>query len=220
MWCCRCWFARRTCCDCAARTRRCRSWSGSAPRNSPPPIRTWNPSPIPSRTICARPLLFVKDFATRLERDYGEQLDEQGRQVLQVIGDGCRSMDEMVVGLLEFSRATRQPLDLVQLDMTPIVKRRGRRSARRCIRIPRTVVEIGDAASGRSGSGRDPPRLGQPAGQCLQVQRQARAARASASAAGPRASETIYARRGQWRRIRHAVRRQAVRRIQAPAQLQ
>jgi signal transduction histidine kinase len=88
------------------------------------------------------PLLFVKDFATRLERDYGEKLDEDGRHVLQVIGDGCRSMDEMVVGLLAFSRATRQPVDLRSLDMTPIV-RAVVAEARAVYPDPKTVVEMG-----------------------------------------------------------------------------
>jgi len=68
------------------------------------------------------PLLFVKDFAARLERDFAGQLGEEGRRVAKVIGDGCRSMDEMVVGLLAFSRATSQQLNLTVLDMTPIVR--------------------------------------------------------------------------------------------------
>ncbi len=88
------------------------------------------------------PLLFVKDFAARLERDYSDKLDGQGRQMLQVIGDGCRSMDEMVVGLLEFSRATRHPLTLIQLDMTPIVKT-AIHEARARFPHPRAVVEVG-----------------------------------------------------------------------------
>jgi two-component system sensor histidine kinase/response regulator len=88
------------------------------------------------------PLLFVKDFAVRLERDYGEQLNEEGRHVLQVIGDGCRSMDDMVVGLLTFSRATRQPLKLVPVDMAPIVQT-AVTEARALYPNPRTVVEIG-----------------------------------------------------------------------------
>jgi signal transduction histidine kinase len=88
------------------------------------------------------PLLFVKDFAVRLEKEYQSQLDEQGRHFLQVIADGCRNMDEMVIGLLEFSRATRQPLSLVQLDMTPIVKA-ALAEARLRYPHPRAVVELG-----------------------------------------------------------------------------
>lgn len=68
------------------------------------------------------PLLFVKDFAERLEQDFAQPLGEEGQRIVRVIRDGSRSMDDMVVGLLAFSRASRQPLQLVQLDMTPIVR--------------------------------------------------------------------------------------------------
>jgi len=88
------------------------------------------------------PLLFVKDFAVRLERDFTVKLGEEGRHVLKVIGDGCRSMDEMVVGLLAFSRATRQQLNLVQLDMTPLV-RISVAEARAVYADPEPEVEIG-----------------------------------------------------------------------------
>jgi len=89
------------------------------------------------------PLLFVKDFAARLERDYADKLGEEGRHVLQVIGDGCRSMDDMVVGLLAFSRATRQPLNLRLLDMLPIV-RTSIAEARAAYPEPEAEVEVGD----------------------------------------------------------------------------
>lgn len=89
------------------------------------------------------PLLFVKDFAIRLERDHQSQLNEEGRSILAVIADGCRSMDDMVVGLLEFSRATSQLLSLVRLDMTPIVKT-AVKEARARFPHPRAVVEVGE----------------------------------------------------------------------------
>jgi hypothetical protein len=89
------------------------------------------------------PLLFVKDFALRLERDFGEKLDGDGRHVLQVIADGCRSMDDMVVGLLAFSRATRQPLNLRMLDMSSIV-RVAIAEARAVYPEPETQVEVGE----------------------------------------------------------------------------
>lgn len=68
------------------------------------------------------PLLFVKDFAQRLEEHHAAQLDDEGRNLVHIIRDGARSMDQMIVGLLAFSRATRQPLHLVELDMTAIVR--------------------------------------------------------------------------------------------------
>jgi signal transduction histidine kinase len=68
------------------------------------------------------PLLFVKDFAQRLEEDFGEQLGEEGQRLARIIRDGSRSMDEMVVGLLAFARASRQPLATQLLNMEPIVQ--------------------------------------------------------------------------------------------------
>jgi signal transduction histidine kinase len=68
------------------------------------------------------PLLFMKGFAQMLEDRFGEQLGDEGLQMLHVIRDGGRNMDQMIVGLLAFSRAGRQPLRLQQLDMTAVVR--------------------------------------------------------------------------------------------------
>jgi two-component system, sensor histidine kinase and response regulator len=68
------------------------------------------------------PLVFVKGFADVLDEEFGEALGDKGRHMVQIIRDGSRNMDAMIVGLLAFSRATRQPLRLTQLDMGPIVR--------------------------------------------------------------------------------------------------
>ncbi len=68
------------------------------------------------------PLLFVKDFAQRLEDDFGAKLGDEGQRIVRIIRDGSRSMDEMVVGLLAFARASRQPLQTQLLDMEPIAQ--------------------------------------------------------------------------------------------------
>jgi two-component system sensor histidine kinase/response regulator len=68
------------------------------------------------------PLLFVKDFALRLKEDFGGQLGEEGRRIAQLVYDGSVSMDRMIVGLLAFSRSTRQPLELLPVDMESIVR--------------------------------------------------------------------------------------------------
>jgi two-component system, sensor histidine kinase and response regulator len=52
-------------------------------------------------------------------------------------------MDEMIAGLLAFSHATRQPLNLVLLDMTPLV-RAAVAEARVAHPNPQARVEIGD----------------------------------------------------------------------------
>jgi signal transduction histidine kinase len=89
------------------------------------------------------PLLFVRDFAERLDEEYAAQLGEDGRHIARVIRDGCRSMDEMIAGLLAFSRATRQPLDLTLLDMAPLV-RAAVAEARAAHPNPQARVEVGD----------------------------------------------------------------------------
>jgi two-component system sensor histidine kinase/response regulator len=68
------------------------------------------------------PLLFVKDFAQRLHDDHADRLGEEGGHIVQVIHDGAQSMDRMIVGLLAFSRSTRQPLQLSRVEMQPIVR--------------------------------------------------------------------------------------------------
>jgi signal transduction histidine kinase len=89
------------------------------------------------------PLLFVKDFAQRLSEEFGPQLGEEGRHIVQVIHEGSRSLDQMIVGLLAFSRSTRQPLQLVPLDMASIV-RASVAEARAIHKGPEAVIEIGE----------------------------------------------------------------------------
>lgn len=68
------------------------------------------------------PLLFMKGFTQMIEDRFSEQLGEEGLQMLHVIRDGGRNMDQMIVGLLAFSKAGRQPLHLAQLDMSAVVR--------------------------------------------------------------------------------------------------
>ncbi len=68
------------------------------------------------------PLQFVKGFAGMIEDKYAQQLGEEGVRMLHVIRDGSRSMDEMIVGLLAFSRAGMQPLHMSRLDMSAIAR--------------------------------------------------------------------------------------------------
>jgi signal transduction histidine kinase len=57
-----------------------------------------------------------------LAEDYGERLGEEGCSVLDVLHQGCSRMDQLITGLLAFSQSTRQPLDLIQLDMTTLAR--------------------------------------------------------------------------------------------------
>jgi hypothetical protein len=66
------------------------------------------------------PLRSIEGFAQILDDDFAEQLGEEGRRLAGIIRRGSRRMDELIVGLLEFSRAGRQPFDRDRIDMTAL----------------------------------------------------------------------------------------------------
>ncbi|HEY4444403.1 MAG TPA: response regulator [Steroidobacteraceae bacterium] len=66
------------------------------------------------------PLRTIDSFAQVLEDDFSEPLGEEGRRVIGIIRRGSQKMDQLIVGLLEFSRAGRERLDLDRIDMTAL----------------------------------------------------------------------------------------------------
>jgi signal transduction histidine kinase len=68
------------------------------------------------------PLRTLDGFARMLEEEHTEALGDEGRRKLRIIRDGSRRMDEMIVGLLSFARASRQPLRLARVDMLAMVR--------------------------------------------------------------------------------------------------
>jgi two-component system, sensor histidine kinase and response regulator len=70
------------------------------------------------------PLRAIDSFAQILEEDYSPALDTEGRRIVEVIRNGARSMDRLIVGLLDFSRAAsgKNALDLDSLDMSALAQ--------------------------------------------------------------------------------------------------
>jgi two-component system sensor histidine kinase/response regulator len=68
------------------------------------------------------PLRTIDGFAKMLEEDFAQTLGEEGRRLLDTIRSGSQKMDRLIVGLLEFSQASRRPLDLSPIDMTLVAK--------------------------------------------------------------------------------------------------
>jgi two-component system sensor histidine kinase/response regulator len=68
------------------------------------------------------PLRGIDGFAKMLEADFAQILGEEGRRCIGVICDGTKKMDQLIVGLLEFSRASRQQIDLDLVDMTLLAR--------------------------------------------------------------------------------------------------
>jgi two-component system sensor histidine kinase/response regulator len=68
------------------------------------------------------PLRAIEGFAQILVDDFGERLGEEGRRIIRIIRNGSEKIDQMIVGLLELSRAgsRREPLDRAPIDMTAL----------------------------------------------------------------------------------------------------
>jgi two-component system sensor histidine kinase/response regulator len=68
------------------------------------------------------PLRAVDGFAEILEDSFAEALGQEGTRLIRIIRDGSRRMDEMIVGLLSFAQASRQPIQSVAIDMSALVR--------------------------------------------------------------------------------------------------
>ena len=63
------------------------------------------------------PLRAIDGFAQMLHEDHASRLEEEGLRLIGVIRERSRAMDQLIVGLLAFSRVGRQSLDPVPIDM-------------------------------------------------------------------------------------------------------
>jgi len=68
------------------------------------------------------PLRTIDSFAQALQEDFGARLGEEGQRLIGIIRNGSRKMDQLIVGLLEFSRAAREPLTMAAIDMTALAR--------------------------------------------------------------------------------------------------
>src|ERR1700733_9942889 len=68
------------------------------------------------------PLHIIDEYAQMLQEDFAAQLGSEGARRLGVIRSGSQRMDQLIVGLLEFSRAGRQRLDVSLIDMGMLAK--------------------------------------------------------------------------------------------------
>jgi two-component system sensor histidine kinase/response regulator len=89
------------------------------------------------------PLRTIDGFAQILEADFAERLGEEGRRVIGIIRNGSQKMDQLIVGLLEFSRAGRERLDLDHIDMAALA---GAATAEVMAAYtgPQPLIDIGD----------------------------------------------------------------------------
>jgi two-component system sensor histidine kinase/response regulator len=89
------------------------------------------------------PLRHIDGFAEMLENKFAPQLGEEGLRILRIIRSGSQMMDQLIVGLLEFSRVGRTALHRELIDMT-LLARAAAREARSLYEGPAPLIEIGE----------------------------------------------------------------------------
>jgi two-component system, sensor histidine kinase and response regulator len=89
------------------------------------------------------PLRSMDGFAGILESDFAEQLGDEGRRILGIIRAGSQKMDELIVSLLEFSRAGRSALQFDRVDMTMLADAAAR-EVRTLYPSPEPQIDIGE----------------------------------------------------------------------------
>ena len=64
------------------------------------------------------PLRMITSFLTRLEEKYDNVLDEKGKQYIHFATDGAKRMRQLILDLLELSRAGRTKVKIETVDLT------------------------------------------------------------------------------------------------------
>ena len=67
------------------------------------------------------PLRTLDGFSAALLEDYGDQIDDQGKQFLRFLREGSREMNDLIDGLLRLSRSTRGEMELERVDLSALV---------------------------------------------------------------------------------------------------
>jgi PAS domain S-box-containing protein len=68
------------------------------------------------------PLRAISGFSDALREDYGERLDDQGREYLQEVSDAVARMNALVQDLLDYGRVSRISLPLESVSLADSVK--------------------------------------------------------------------------------------------------
>jgi two-component system sensor histidine kinase/response regulator len=89
------------------------------------------------------PLRSIGGFAQVLEDDFAKDLSEEARRIIRIICGGTQKMDQLIVGLLEFSRVGRTALDLDLIDMT-VLAEAAAADMRALYPLPAPLIEIAD----------------------------------------------------------------------------
>lgn len=92
------------------------------------------------------PLRAIDSFGQILAEDFAPSLGEEGGRLLGNIRSSSQKMDQLIVGLLEFSRVGRQELKREPMDMTGLAKAAAA-EAMTIYRGPEPRIDIGELPS-------------------------------------------------------------------------
>jgi PAS domain S-box-containing protein len=67
------------------------------------------------------PLRAIDGYSRILEEENSDKFDEDGRQILKIIRDSTKKMDQLIADLLALSRVSRIQLAFIPIDMTSLV---------------------------------------------------------------------------------------------------
>ncbi|MCW5596678.1 MAG: GAF domain-containing protein [Rhodocyclaceae bacterium] len=68
------------------------------------------------------PLRGINGFSSLLLQDYGERLDEQGREYLRRICSATLRMSELIDGMIDLAQLTREPIHLAEINLSRIAE--------------------------------------------------------------------------------------------------
>ena len=69
------------------------------------------------------PLITIEGFCRMLSEDYAGSLDENGRDLLNRVGDNAKKMSQLINDLLSFSRVSAKEIRTADINMESLVKR-------------------------------------------------------------------------------------------------
>jgi PAS domain S-box-containing protein len=96
------------------------------------------------------PLRSIDGFSQAALEDYGERLDDTGRDYLNRVRNGCRHMDQLIDDLLRLSRVTRDQMRRESVDLTTLAQAAARQLQEReperpvDLRIAPGLTAVGD----------------------------------------------------------------------------
>ncbi len=68
------------------------------------------------------PLRGINGFSSLLLQDYGERLDEQGREYLRRICSATLRMSELIDGMIDLAQLTREPIHLTEINLSRVAE--------------------------------------------------------------------------------------------------